>query len=177
MSTAVSLPSLNNVVISNGYLNVLGALDYVQKSCMACSSRGLASRIYIDSLVLDGMRFRSRDNFGYGGFTNIDSLMPMINIDGQMLLKVYPISNDSLTQYYLRVWIDRNLDNDFDDTAELAWDSGPQRLVGPIVSNIYLPPTAIDSSGQTTIRIALKAAVNIDDTLRPGPCDFSMQEK
>lgn len=172
MSTAVSLPSLNNVVISNGYLNVLGALDYVQKSCMACSSRGLASRIYIDSLVLDGMRFRSRDNFGYGGFTNIDSLMPMINIDGQMLLKVYPISNDSLTQYYLRVWIDRNLDNDFDDTAELAWDSGPQRLVGPIVSNIYLPPTAIDSSGQTTIRIALKAAVNIDDTLRPGPCDF-----
>ncbi len=172
LSTAEVTPDLKGMVASGGYLNLLQAMNFLQKSCMACASRAAESRIYIDSLVLDGLRFRSRDNFGYGGFTNVDTLMPTINLDGQILLKVFPRAKDSLTQYDLRIWIDRNLDNDFDDTAELVWQNGTRRLTGNLVSNIYLPPTKIDSFGKTTIRISLKAPINIADTSKPNPCDF-----
>lgn len=172
LSSTDSLSALKGFVQTGGTLNILRALDAIQKSCLACTSRGTESRIYIDSIVLDGLRFRSRDNFGYGGFTGIDTLKPAINLNGQMLLRVFPFSKDSLTQYYLRVWIDRNHDQDFNDTAELVWDSGTKRLSGKMVSNIYLSPTKIDSVGETTIRISLKAATNIGDTTRPGPCDI-----
>lgn len=166
-----SLASLK-VISSGGYLNILRALNALDKSCAACVSGASASRIYIDSLLIDGVRFRSKDNGGYGDFTNVDSLTSSIHLDGQVLLKIFPKSKDSLTQYYLRIWIDRNQDKDFDDTAELVWDSGPNRITGNIVSNIYLPKTKIDSFGKTLLRISLKAAVNIGDSLRPNPCDF-----
>jgi len=172
LSSTDSLSALKGVINTGGTLNILRALDAIQKSCLACTSRGTESRIYIDSLVIDGLRFRSRDNFGFGGFTGIDSLKPSINMNGQILLRVFPFLKDSLTQYYLRVWIDRNHDQDFDDTAELVWDSGTKRLTGKLVSNIYLSPTKIDSVGETTLRISLKAATNIGDTARPGPCDI-----
>lgn len=172
LTTAEANPSLKGMVASGGYLNILQAMNFLQKSCLACASRGAASRIYIDSLVLDGLRFRSRDNFGYGGYTNVDSLMPSITQDGQILLKVYTQAKDSLTQYDLRVWLDRNLDNDFDDTAELVWHNGGKRLTGNLVSNIYLPPTKIDGVGKTTLRISLKAPINITDTTKPTPCEF-----
>ncbi|HNR09293.1 MAG TPA: S8 family peptidase [Saprospiraceae bacterium] len=172
LSSVEKLESLAGLVHSGGTLNLLRALDRIQIACTACTSRGLESRIYIDSLILDGMKFRSRDNFGYGDFTAVDSLRPVINLDGQILLKVYPYLKDSLTQYYLRVWLDRNHDHDFSDTAELVWDSGPTRLTGNLVSNIHLSPTLINSTGISTLRISLKAAVNIGDTALPEPCDF-----
>lgn len=172
LSSTDSLSTLKGIVNTGGTLNILRALDAVQKSCLACTSRGMESRIYIDSIIMDGIKFRSRDNFGYGGFTGIDSLKPSMNLGGQMLLRVFPFLKDSLTEYYLRVWIDRNHDQDFDDTAELVWDSGVSRLTGNLVSNIYLNPTAIDSVGETTLRISLKAAIHIGDTARHGPCDL-----
>ena len=163
---------LKNAVSSGGFLNMLNALNMIQQSCAACVSAGLSTRMYIDSLVLDGLRFRSKDNGGYGDFTNVDSLMPMINSDGQILLKVYPKAKDSLSLYMVRVWIDRNMDNDFNDTAELVWDSGSKLISGTLVNNIYLPPAKIDSLGRTTIRIALKVPVSIADLAPPTPCDF-----
>ena len=172
LSTTDSLSTLKGIIQTGGTLNILRALDAVQKSCLACTSRGSESRIYIDSLILDGLKFRSRDNFGYGGFTGVDSLKPSVSLEGQMLLRVFPFLKDSLTQYYLRVWIDRNQDQDFDDTAELVWDSGIKRLTGNLVTNIFLSPTNIDSTGETTLRISLKAATNIGDTARPGPCSI-----
>lgn len=172
LSSTDSLSTLKGLINTGGSLNILRALDAIQKSCLACTSRGTESRIYIDSIILDGLKFKSRDNFGYGGFTGIDTLKPSMNLGGQMLLRVFPFLKDSLTQYYLRVWIDRNHDQDFDDTAELVWDSGVKRLTGNLVSNIYLSPTKIDSAGETTLRISLKAATNIGDTSKPGPCDI-----
>lgn len=172
LSSVDKLETLNGFVQSGGTLNLLRALDQIQIACTACTSRGMESRIYIDSLILDGLKFRSGDNFGFGDFTAVDSLRPVINLDGQILLKVYPYLKDSLTQYYLRVWIDRNHDHDFSDTAELVWDSGPKRITGNLVSNIHLTPTLIDSVGESTLRISLKAAINIGDTALPEPCDI-----
>jgi hypothetical protein len=82
----------------------------------------------------------------------------MITVDGQILLKIYPKLKDSLSLYYVRVWIDRNQDNDFNDTAELVWDSGSKLISGNLVNNIYLPSTKIDSLGRTTIRIASESS-------------------
>ncbi|MEP7269164.1 MAG: S8 family serine peptidase, partial [Saprospiraceae bacterium] len=164
--------SLKAAVKSGGSLNILKAMNAIQASCAACTSGALQSRIYIDSIVLDGLKFRSGDNQGYGDFTGVDSLTPSINQDGQVLLKVFPKAKDSIHFYYLSIWMDRNQDNDFNDTAELVWTSGNNYINTNIVSNIYLPITSIDSVGTTTLRISLKAVTNIDDTVRPTPCDF-----
>lgn len=166
-----TISTLKNQVASNGYLNILKAINNIQASCAACASGALSSRIYIDSLVLDGLRFRSRDNKGYGDFSGVDSLTPTISSDGQVLLKIYPKSNDSINFYIVNIWIDRNQDKDFDDSAELVWTSGRPRT-GNLISNIYLPITKIDSFGLTKLRISLKAVTNITDTLRPRPCEF-----
>jgi len=163
---------LKTAVASGGYLNILKAMNTIQASCAACASGALASRIYIDSIVIDGMRFRSRDNKGYGDFTGVDSLTPSINRDGQALLKIFPRANDSINFYFIRIWMDRNQDNDFNDTAELVWSSGNQFRTGNIVSNIYLPITKIDSTGLTKLRISLKAVSSIIDTIKPSPCGF-----
>lgn len=164
--------NLKTAVASGGYLNILKAVNTIQASCAACASGALASRIYIDSIVIDGMRFRSKDNNGYGDFTGVDSLTPSINRDGQALLKIFPRANDSINFYFIRIWMDRNQDKDFDDTAELVWSSGNQFRTGNIVSNIFLPITKIDSTGLTKLRISLKAVSSIIDTLKPSPCGF-----
>ena len=164
--------TLKSAVASGGYLNILKAINTIQASCAACASGALSSRIFIDSIVIDGMRFRSRDNKGYGDFTGVDSLTPSINRDGQALLKIFPRANDSINFYYIRIWMDRNQDKDFDDTAELVWSSGNQFKTGNIVSNIYLPITKIDSTGLTKLRISLKAVSSIIDTIKPTPCGF-----
>lgn len=172
LSSVDTLSSLKNAVASGGYLNILKAMNAIQASCAACASGALSSRIYIDSVVIDGMRFRSRDNKGYGDFTGVDTLTASINRDGQALLKIFPRANDSINFYFIRIWMDRNQDKDFDDTAELVWSSGNQFRTGNIVSNIYLPVTKIDSTGLTKLRISLKAVSSIIDTIKPTPCGF-----
>ena len=105
---------------------------------------------WIESIQVATISNNSGDNNGYQDFTNISTTME----PGQS----YPVTlvpGYAGTNYheYWKIWMDFNLDGNFDDATELVFDSG-NSIVGTVTGNVVIPATA--SSITTTMRVSMK---------------------
>ncbi|NNE14965.1 MAG: HYR domain-containing protein [Saprospiraceae bacterium] len=115
-----------------------------------CTSSSVTSfNYYIDSVVFGQLNNQSGNNGGYADFTNM-----CVNIDEN---QSYPLQLDPGYEgqpddkVYWKVWIDYNLDGDFEDAGEeVAYGCGTTTLSGVIVTPQILWP------GKSVMRVIMK---------------------
>jgi hypothetical protein len=125
-----------------------------------CPSKGEnATEEWIANVSIGSINNTSTSNGGYGNFTDFATALETY--------KSYPISlkpgfaGQSYNEWF-RVWIDYNLDGDFDDEGEEAFNAG---AVSNTVVNgsVIIPGSA--KPGHTRMRVSMQF------NAQPAPCD------
>ena len=146
-------------------------LDY----CASFSNE--TDEIFIDSFGLASIQNLSGDNDGYENFTNqfTTELLAGSSYDFSLLFGS-PVNVNS----YTRIWIDYNMDGDFDDDNELVFDQGEAQAIIQIDSNFVIPDTILE--GMTRMRVSTtRSVINFEgqeacDTLNNGEVeDYCIQ--
>lgn len=102
-----------------------------------CYSYGLGRSAYIEAITINGSRHESGNNYGYANHTYKEYRM---TADATLDLElVGALSSDSpnANQLYWRVWLDRNQDKDFQDSAELVLET-ITTTGSPLISSLIL---------------------------------------
>ncbi len=114
-----------------------------------CNSRGLIfSEEWIEQVEIDTISFTS----GLAGYTDFTSNIIHVIAGEQVDITLTPGFSTNANQEYWRVWIDYNMDGDFEDANELVFDAGS--VSSSPVSGSFTVDT--DASGSTRMRISMK---------------------
>jgi len=125
-----------------------------------CQSGGKnSSAAWIQKIKYGSINNASGNNGGYEDFTN---QCTTVQPGGQYTIGLTPGFAGSKYKVFWKVWIDFNMDGDYNDSGEfVAYGSG----TGPISGNITMPYTNI-WTGTTTMRVAMKVG-----DYPTGPCE------
>ncbi|MBL4715569.1 MAG: T9SS type A sorting domain-containing protein [Bacteroidia bacterium] len=126
-------------------------VNVVEPSITYCNSKGKNSNYeWIEKIRIGNFRESSGKN---GGYADLTSRIIPISIGGPIPVTLTPGFSGTLYDEYWKIWIDLNVDGDFDDAGELVFDAGT--LSKSIVTgNIVLPITVVPV--ETRLRISMK---------------------
>ena len=118
-----------------------------------CSSKGNnQTDEWIDYISLGAINNSTGpETGGYGSYIN---LTPMLLTSHSYNLYLSAGFSDIWENEYWRVWIDFNIDGDFNDTDELIAEGGPFAYDGVISAPFTVPSTI--TSGYTVMRVSMK---------------------
>jgi hypothetical protein len=120
-----------------------------------CTSSGNnAVTSYIESVQMGTIGQVSGLNNGYGNFTDVSTVLKTGTIQNFSLMPA--VTGASYTAYW-RIWIDYNLDNDFNDSGELVFSSTQSvgELSASPVAGTFLVPSGA-TNGPARMRIAMR---------------------
>lgn len=118
----------------------------------SCPLEGLFdSRVWIESVELEGINMSSGKNSGYKDYTHLSTTLRKGEV---YLISIQPGLKDPI-DYYGKVWLDLNKDGDFEDTGEelLAFSN-------EAILSFSIPASA--ATGLMRMRIALSDKSDID---------------
>lgn len=166
----------------DGWTLISNILPFETSGCGSCldipycsAAAAEAQEEWISSVQLDGWAYDS--GAGGGGFQNFTTTTtPLLNIYPQTQMNVVLTPGYWGTAYkeYFRIYIDFNMDGDFIDPGELAFDPGFAQE--GIVSGILTTPV-FNTSGRSRMRVMMKFGENNQPP--PNPCgtfDFGQVE-
>ncbi|MBW6492234.1 MAG: PKD domain-containing protein [Lentimicrobium sp.] len=143
VSLIVSNSAGTDAITKSGYITVT---PFVITYCSSAGSN--TSLEWINSVSLGSNTITSGNNSGYGDFTNT----PFALESGQtydLALGLGYIGR--LRSEYWRVWIDYNMDGDFNDSGETAFSA--DRRKGSVTGTIAIPAGL---TGEARMRVAMK---------------------
>jgi len=144
---------------------------FTTKGCGQCldldycaSFAEMTDQIFIDSFGLSTIQNLSGDNGGYENFANeyTTELLAGSSYDFSIVFGS-PVNVNS----YSKIWIDYNMDGDFEDDNELVFDQGEAQANIQIDSSFIVPDTIVE--GMTRMRVSTtRSVINFEGQ---GPCD------
>ncbi|MEO1625769.1 MAG: GEVED domain-containing protein [Bacteroidota bacterium] len=105
---------------------------------------------WIERFAINDIDNRSGNNQGYGDFTT--SFSTQLQAGGSYPIAIVPGHASVAFTEYMRIWIDYNLDGDFEDVGELAYEAPPSS--DSILTTLTIPAWAKD--GTTRMRVSLR---------------------
>jgi len=130
-----------------------------------CESFGESTDFeWISNVTVNDLNNSSEANDGYGDFTDLSTTLETFETYDIAISVGY---SSGVFDEFFKIWIDYNQDGQFDETTELAYNSGAAFING-VQGEITIPGDAI--SGNTRMRVAIKAAQN-NTTPTPPPCE------
>jgi hypothetical protein len=114
-----------------------------------CISGGQSTQNeWINKVQLKSINNQSGNDNGYADFTNLST---NLNPGQSKNIKLKPGFSGSSNVEYWRVWVDWNVDGDFDDAGELEVETSSS---GNVTEQITVPPSA--SGGDKVMRVSMK---------------------
>jgi len=144
-------------ICSTGPTNYSAGIFFETIGCGACtdfeyceSEGGNSSEEWIERVQIGSLDNQSGNDGGYGEFT---TLFNNFEVNQSYAVKLTPGFNGNAFHEYFKVWIDFDQNGEFDNTNELAFESGDPST-SSVEGNIWIPCTAI--GGNTRMRVSMK---------------------
>jgi hypothetical protein len=131
------------------------------QGCWCSANTNFTSGEKISNITFNTINNNSSGTSGYENFTNISTTVEIGN--------TYAFSGTqtgSNSSYKMIVFIDYNIDYDFDDPGEEVFNSAT--FAGPYTTNVLVPASA--ATGTTRMRIKLLLAGLSGNASNPAPC-------
>ena len=133
-----------------------------------CAVNGATDFEYIQAVSIGDLDNNSGDDNGYGDYTGPGTELA---IGFSYEITLTPGFTGQSYDENFRVWIDYNLDGDFNDAGELAYDA-PNATDAAITGMINIPATA--TPGLTRMRVGMSYGGFTGNT-EPGVCDTNTE--
>ena len=92
-------------------------------SALYCYSYGLGETAFIEAVTINGIRHESGNDYGYANYTFKENRITAGETLELQLAGALPSDTLQADEFYWRIWLDRNQDGDFQDSAELIWET------------------------------------------------------
>ena len=162
LSENISIDSYSGEIVKFRFVGTTGssftsdmAIDqFVIGDPLYCISNGNdTSDEYIGNVQLNTINNASgvgTTSTGYSDFTNIST---DLSLNSDYTITITPTWTGTLFNEGYAVWIDYNVDGDFNDAGELVWSLAPSQTT-PVTGNFTIPLDA--TLGETRMRVSLK---------------------
>ena len=149
--------------VSNCAGNVVNSTPFQMtvQGCWCTANTNFIPGEKISNITFNAINNNSSGTSGYENFTNISTTVEKGNI-----YAFSGIQSGTNSSYKMIVFIDYNIDYDFDDPGEEVFNSAT--FAGPYTTNVLVPASA--ATGTTRMRVKLLQAGLSGNASNPAPC-------
>ncbi len=120
-----------------------------------CTNSADASEEWISNVTIDAWSNSSGSDGGYGNYTLSLTDVLLLQEGTTYSLSLSPGFAGQVYNEHFRIWVDFNMDGDFEDTDELVFDA-PNTTQNTISSSFTVPISTNFLEGSTRMRVAMR---------------------